>query len=206
MTISTEILAMGERRTNAELIRDCAALGYLDPDGHTLDPTYGLGRWWTLWRPTRLARHDIDPAKAPDGPMDFTALDYPDDHFDTVVFDPPYKLNGTGGSHPSDGGYGVAWQGVRRPDKHDLVRAGLVECIRVTRHGGYVLAKGKDQVESGRKRWQVRMIVEHAEAHGCTHVDSLHVRSYVPQPKGRRQVHARTDYSTLVVLRKEATA
>ena len=71
--------------------------------------------------------------------VDFTDLPVEDDTFDTVVFDPPYKLDGTGGSHPvmrltellikavGMGPYGLCIQGDRgvcqgplRPGGHHL--------------------------------------------------------------------------------------
>src|SRR5207249_1917773 len=36
-----DVMAISDRTTNAELIADCAALGYLRDDWRTLDPTYG---------------------------------------------------------------------------------------------------------------------------------------------------------------------
>jgi hypothetical protein len=90
------ILAHGDWKTNAELIRDCASLGYLHGDWYTLDPTYGLGTFWSLWRPHTLVASDIDPAKSLwGGATDFTNLPWSNNLFDAVVFDPPYKLNGT---------------------------------------------------------------------------------------------------------------
>lgn len=86
------VLSIDRYRHNGELIAAVARLGYLRPEHHVLDPTHGKGVWWRTWQPNKLTAHDIDPAKAPDGPADFTALPYPDDHFDAVAFDPPYKL------------------------------------------------------------------------------------------------------------------
>lgn len=81
-----------DRRTNGQLIADCFELGYLRDEYRILDPTYGLGRWWSEVDPPYLTAHDLDPEKAPHGPMDFTALHYEDRIFDAVTFDPPYKL------------------------------------------------------------------------------------------------------------------
>ena len=93
--MTAPVMAAGTWANNAELIRDAVVpLGYLRAEWRTLDPTYGLGNWWSRWRPERLHAHDLDPAKAPDGPMDFTALDYPDGYFDAVTFDPPYMAPG----------------------------------------------------------------------------------------------------------------
>src|SRR5688572_16542597 len=84
------IYAISPYKSNAELIEAAAKLGYLKREWVTLDPTYGNGTFWKLWRPEALYCHDL----AWTG-MDFTNLTYQDSHFDAVVFDPPYKLNGT---------------------------------------------------------------------------------------------------------------
>jgi hypothetical protein len=192
-----------QRRTNAELMLDCAALGYLDTRFRVLDPTYGLGNWWKLWCPWegRLHRHDLDPAKAPDGPMDFTALAYPARSFDVVAFDPPYKLNGTP-TPAVDAAYGVHEAASPR-DRLDLMLEGLSEAARVTRTGGFVLMKCQDQVVSGRKVFQTLLMANHGQKEANLRLlDMLHVSSYRPQPRGRRQVHSAGNYSSLLVFRK----
>ena len=68
-----------------------------------------------------------------------------------------------------------------------------------------LLIKCQDQVVSGAVRWQTRIFADHAEAQGFQLVDALHVQGSRPQPDGRRQVHARRDYSTLLVLERHRT-
>lgn len=193
-----------EVKSNAELIVACRDLGYLSDRGITLDPTYGLGRFWTIRKPKRLRAHDLDPKRAPDGPMDFTHLSYPSDMFQHVVFDPPYKLNGTGGSVTSDEAYGVA-NSMRWQDRMHLCFKGIDECARVTAQGGTLLIKCQDQVCSGAVRWQTLEFAAHARMRGCELIDMLHLISYRPQPEGRSQKHARRNYSTLLVTRKVAS-
>lgn len=189
-----EIRVIGDRTTNAQLMADCARLGYLD--GRVLDLTYGLGRFWTECQPTHLITNDLHTAA--DLTVDWTA---PDAHarfahlgpIDVVVFDPPYKLNGTA-SLPSDAGYGVH----RAGDRMAAIEAGLqtARLIQPRR----VLVKVQDQVVAGRKVWQTMFVWEEMLAAGGWKLrDQLHVSSYRPQPGGRRQVHARQDYSTLMV-------
>ena len=196
----SEILAIGDRRNNAEAIRDAHELGYIT--GDVLDATYGLGRFWKLYRPETLVTNDLDESTDATWHLDFTS--FPHNWagiFNTVVFDPPYKLNGTGGSHPSDDGYGVANSGK---DRMGLVFGGFNECERVLDFGGHLLVKCQDQVVSGKKVWQTYELMRLGEYLHLTCVDQLHVRSYRPQPKGRRQLHARQDYSTLLVFRKRS--
>jgi hypothetical protein len=200
------VRAIGERTNNADLIADCHALGYLNDDDYTLDPTYGLGRFWTKWKPTWLVGSDLDPAKSMSGEsVDFTDLPIDDKTFDAVVFDPPYKLNGTStgkGPAASDEGYGVGGSYTTVADRHQLMLDGINEAVRVLKVGGRLLVKCQDQVCSGRVQWQTDMVTAYAIECGCVKVDALHVQSYRAQPEGRRQLHARRDYSTLLIFRK----
>ena len=200
------VMARGDWNTNAEMLVDVARLGYLpaedDESKLVLDPTYGLGRWWTLYRPKNLAYSDANPARSHMGDAaDFRQLPWPNCTFDTVAFDPPYKLNGTPTEDGMDWAYGVderaSWQ-----SRHQLIRDGITECLRVTKRRGYLLVKCQDQVCSGQVRWQTIEFTNHAGEHGAKLVDSFLFPGYREQPPGRRQVHARRNYSTLLVFRK----
>jgi SAM-dependent methyltransferase len=196
------VLTATEWPTNAHLIRDVAQLGYLGANDLVLDCTYGLGNFWTLWRPARLIGSDINPDKtqlASGEPVDFTDMPWSDETFDAVVMDPPYKLNGT---PTDDDRYGVdkkvTWRG-----RHALIHRGIRECARVLHPGGHFLLKCMDQVCSGQKRWQTREFTSSAERRGLTLVDRFDMLTRPrPQPSGRRQVHTQGNYSTLLVFRK----
>jgi SAM-dependent methyltransferase len=188
------VLAVHAWRNNAELIADCARLGYLRADWRTLDPTYGRGGFWKLWRPDDLVAHDLKL----DG-VDFRALPHADASFDAVVLDPPYKLNGTP-TAAVDERYGVDVVDTRR-GRMQLIIDGIDELARVLRPAGYLLLKCQDQVNGGKVRWQTRVFADHAERkHGMRLVDMLHLLAYRPQPEGRRQQHARRNYSSLLIL------
>lgn len=202
----SEIRAFDPSRVdNDRLMADCLALGYLlDP---VLDATYGEGKWWTLHRPPSLVANDLDPAKG-DVHHDFRDLPYDPESFGTVALDPPYKLTGTA---TRDGHHGALNDsfGVRgRYADHtpDVVRGwyfdGIAEAARILRRRGHALVKCQDQISSGRYWEQTRWVSEAADKAGLTLVDKLFVLSGRAQPSGRRQVHARNGYSTLVVLRK----
>lgn len=194
------VMAFGEWPSNAELIADCARLGYLHAGWRTLDPTYGHGTFWKLWRPDDLVACDLDPAKSLIGrAVDFTALPFPDRYFDAVVFDPPYKLNGTP-DEAIDQRYGVH-EPTRWQDRMALCRRGIEECARVLGEG-YLLVKCMDQVCSGRKRWQTDEFTKHAERCGLGKVDRFDFPTYRPQPNGRRQIHARCNTSSLLVFQR----
>ena len=90
-------------RDNADLIAYVARLGYLD--GTVLDATYGLGTFWKDFKPDTLITNDL--YKPADHAWDFLDLPCRDGEFDSVVYDPDYKLNGTPALPEMDDRYGV---------------------------------------------------------------------------------------------------
>lgn len=199
--MSEYIRAIGNppRRSNAQLIADLAQLGYLPEP--VVDVTYGLGRFWKQYRPLQFAACDLNPDCGVEI-ADFTKLPYADRSFSTVVFDPPYKLNGTpsqGGPATSDEDYGVGGDYRTPESRHQLMRDGLTDCARVATE--FVIVKCMNQVVSGRVHWQVDMMTEHGQTNGLTKVDELFVYGYRVQPAGRRQEHAHRDYSTCLVFK-----
>ena len=194
-----DVQAIGEWATNGDLIADAARLGYLRDEWVTLDATYGVGTFWSRWRPRELHTLDLAPGPGVSVVGDFRSMPWPDQTFRAVVFDPPYKLNGTPTS-TVDGRYGVAGRYTSRAARHRLMVDGLTDCARLLIPGGYLLVKCQDQVNGGRVRWQTRMMTEHAESLGLDLVDWFLFRSGRPQPSGRRQEHARRGYSSLLVF------
>jgi hypothetical protein len=128
--------------TNADLIAQVAPY-YLT--GRVLDCTYGEGKWWDKLRPEDLVAHDLKL----DG-VDFTNLPEPDGTFDAVCFDPPYIPQG--GYETSTAPDFVSRFGLTSRSRSalwDLIGAGLAECARVCRPGGFVLVKCMDFVNGG---------------------------------------------------------
>jgi len=194
------ILAIGDYKNNAELIEACFNLGYIQE--LVLDCTYGYGKFWVNKKPENLVGTDIDPEKSLTGhSVDFCNMPFEDLSFQTVVFDPPYKLNGTP-TFSKDERYGVhtpsRWQ-----DRHSVIEKGISECVRVLKTKGYLLLKCQDQVVAGKVRWQTHLFSDYAEKLGCALCDKLHLVGGRPQPSGRSQIHARRNYSTLLILQKE---
>lgn len=193
------VLAINKWPTNGHLIADCARLGYLRTEWTTLDPTYGYGTFWNQWKPDTLVACDLDPAKSPIGcSVDFTILDWPDRHFDAVVFDPPYKLNGTP-TDAVDERFGVH-QPTSWRDRMALIRAGALECARVADR--MLLVKCQDQVVSSVIRWQTRAVEDEVAKYGFGLRDRFEFLSYRPQPVGRRQINAHRCSSQLLVFER----
>ena len=199
------VLAANTWPTNAHLIADVAALDYLRPTDHVLDPTFGRGTWWNLWRPERLTTHDLRQ----DG-VDFRQLPEQDAMFDAVAFDPPYMA--PGGRKTSTLGdfndrFGTHTAARTPRENQEVINAGLKEMLRVVKGGGVVLVKCCDYVNGGKLFPGTHLTLTAALDLGFRLADRLeHVgKNPRPQPPRQsvRQLHARRNL-TLFVLRAPA--
>lgn len=193
------VLAVDLWHTNGHLIADIARLGYLQRELPTLDPTYGKGVFWRIWKPDTLVVHDLKL----DG-VDFRRLPEDNESFPQVVFDPPYKLNGTPVLGAQDERYGTDEAYTSISEDIQLMLAGFMQCARVLTHRGTLLVKCQDQVVSGEVVWQTDYYTEWARMAGLRKIDRFDkLGGARKQPPGRRQVHARERPSTMLVFRKE---
>lgn len=202
------VLAAHQWNKNADLIADMARLGYLRPDWLTLDPTYGRGNWWTTWRPERLVTHDLRL----DG-VDFRRLPEADTSFDAVAYDPPYVCIGgrkTTTMPDFHDRFGLTDAPGSPAELQELINGGLSEAWRVVKPEGIVLAKCQDYVSSGKLWIGTHHTLAHAIAVGFEPIDRLEMVQARPRPQPlnrhngepTRQVHARRNLSTLLVLRR----
>lgn len=198
------VLAADRWNTNADLIVDVARLGYLRHEWRTIDPTYGRGIWWQRWRPAELICHDRDTL---DG-VDFRHLPHPDGAFAAATFDPPYVLMGgreTTTKVDFADRFGILDAPRTLPELEALITDGFTDVHRVVRPGGVVLVKCKDAVTSGGLWSGSYLVLRHAEALGATLADRfLFVTAPGPTPWDH-QIHARHNYSELLVFRKAAS-
>jgi hypothetical protein len=197
------VYAANAWKSNAEMVLDLQKLGYLD--GHVLDPTYGDGKWWTLWTPEKFTTHDLDPEKG-DG-VDYRHLPHPDRAFDAIAFDPPYVTIGgrTSSSIPEfHARYGMADAPQRARSRFEYNTLGFAECVRVFKRGGTIVYKCQDYIESGKFQPVTHWVIADALERGLEYCDRLeHISGPRPQPPGRRLVHARRNCSTLLVFKKK---
>jgi len=202
---SPPVLAAQPWPTNAHLIADCARLGYICKDSLTLDPTYGRGTWWSIWRPDRLVWYKDT--------IDFRDIPHPDGTFDVIAYDPPFVSAGgrsTTGLPNMHDHYGMR-DAPRTPAAlQGLMNKGFEECVRVVKPGGLVLFKCQDYISSG-KLWPGTFLTQfHALHLNLEMVDRMEmVTKPRPQPQRKRQdgshstqQHARRNLSTLLVFRR----
>lgn len=200
-----EILAFDPERTNnAQLMRDCKTLGYLDGVG--ADVTYNIGRFWRLVERPQFI-FDIDPQFAEHGCVvaDFRDLPLDDGVLDFLVLDPPYRLGGTPSTFSDEttgAPYGNPGSYKSIDSVHQRIHDGIDEAWRVLRVGGKLLLKVMPQQSCGMLNDQPGMFAERAVASGrWRDVDRLHVTG--KPRKQRSQKTARQNTSTLVVLAKK---
>jgi hypothetical protein len=199
----TAILAFDpERRTSARAIADLVTLGYLNRDQAVLDMTYGKGRFWREWRPRFLTTNDINPERHALFSFDFCDMPCWDGLFDVTAFDPPFKLNGTGGRGPGDEAYGVEGRYQSLGFIIDQCEQGFSEAVRVTKPRGLILYKTQNQISGGRSRRLAAWMEGFAEEKGCRFEDELYICGHRAQPNGRPQRHARNNVSVIQVYRK----
>lgn len=202
--MSDEILRAHRWGTNAKMIAEAVVpLGYIE--GTVLDATYGeKGGFWKEWAPPgdNLVTNDLNAPQAMEH-HDFRMLPFAGCTWGTVVFDPPYKLSGTPAMREMDQRFGTAEEHAKlnREGKLAMIRAGAIECWRVTNR--WLLVKVQDQVEGGIVRWQAKMVVDALEPLGALWRDQfLLLRDPIPQDRTKVQRRARSNYSTLLIFQR----
>lgn len=201
-------------RDNSELIRAAEQLGHIR--GRVLDATYGGGVFWNLIRPPGLVSMDAFPSAPVRVVGDFTHSPFRCRSFDTVVYDPPYKLNGTPDDDPdgSDRRYGVG-DYTRWQDRMALIMVGVADLAPLVANQGRLLVKVMDQVCSGAMRFQTDDVRDVAVAAGLIKVERLdYLNDPRTQPTGgkeqpdgtvskvRQRKHADANYSSLLIFKR----
>lgn len=218
------VLAATAWATNADMIVDCVALGYIKPDDRVIDLTFGRGKWWTKYDHTQLGpftavfqalTEDMDGAITDYGTTtsyhgDFRSLPAEwAERFDVVTFDPPYiAMGGRDTSNLPDfmDRYGLEEAAVTPAALHEHNVEGLAEAFRVCKPGGFVMTKCAPYISSGRLQLGDHWMLEAGIELGFkVHDRLIHVGHVRPQPGGRTVKHARNNYSVLWVFQKPKT-
>lgn len=217
------VLAATRWPSNAEMIEDVVRLGYIRPTDRLLDLTWGSGVWWRKYtHPGDFVANCADRdkkgfLKSPAGDAEVISADFrdtglPADHFDVVAFDPPYVSKGGRATSTIPkflAAYGLRDAASTPEALHAYNVDGLLEARRVVKPGGYVLVKVMNYISSAHLQPAAHWMRDTALEEGFKLVeDWVHVGDPGPQPKKningteRRQVHARNNYSVLLILQR----
>lgn len=189
------ILSVDRWPSNGHLIADVDRLGLI-PSGPIFDATFGRGTFWTEARRLDVVSNDLRTPSTYS--IDWTKPIGRDagllGSFDTVVFDPPYKLNGT---PTDDDRYGVD-EKVSVKERKRRCRVGLYNLRPLLAPGGTFLSKTQNQIANGRYHDLVGEQVAIGRGLGL-HVEAMFHFLIDARPQ-RSQVRARNNYSTLIVF------
>ncbi len=191
-----EVLAAGGWKNNAELIAEVARLGWLD--GRVLDLSYGLGKFWTEFRPDSLVANDLNPDK---GDHHHDARNPPFEwhqSFDAVVWDPPYRMHGRPDTKMGHQ-YGIDVARTK-DDILDLIGNGTVGASKCVAAGGWLHVKCQNMINGSTYIDQARYVIDTVAALGDFEYRApwyLMARP-IPQPAGRRQLNPRNNVSQLL--------
>lgn len=193
------IVSVNNWTSNGALIRDVEKLGLI-PEGLIFDATFGLGTFWAQSeRVLDVVGNDLRRTEVPYN-LDFTQP-FPTrmwGNYSAVVFDPPYKLNGT----PTDDDRYGADEKVSVSERKRRIMAGLYHTRFLIKPGGVQIVKTQNQIANGQYHDLVGDITLASRGMGM-HVDAMFHMTVAPRPQ-RSQKRARNNYSTLLVLRERS--
>jgi hypothetical protein len=166
------------------------------PDAETaLDSTGGDGGFWDGSQPVDVTALYVDPRRSDGAVGDFRQLEYDDESFDVVLFDPPHLEDGGTRSIMAEK-FGT----YSSDDLPDVIRTGTCEAWRVARLG--IVVKVTDHSHSGRYVLESDWV---REAVGQPPYDEVHqVRpNAMIDPKWEEQLSAYNNGSTYLIFRKD---
>ena len=196
---SDPVLAFDPRwSTNADMIADLSLLGWFD--GPTLDMTYGCGNFWSKYRPDHLTTNDLNPTKG-EVSFDWTKPEFPvmvGRLFETVVFDPPYKTQGTPKPTRQDRyGLNTAYTAA---ELKTSIETGIVNGTQCVAVGGLFMVKCQAQQTSGWYFDQPNFVHQLVEAAGFKQQAVTYLQNRPPSQ--RSQKTPRNNLSQLVIFRR----
>ena len=189
------------RRHNGDLIRDAAQLGWLPEP--VFDATYGDGKFWSEYKPETLITNDR--YKPADHQWNWRQPVHPEHgwrrQFGCVVFDPDYKLQGTGSAVFADMNMSYGMDRDKTVGQRmDDIRTGAINCSHLVAVGGFMLVKCMDQIACGQMQRQTDMVIEALEP-SLRFESWLHLPMKSVRPQ-RSQRKPRNNYSTLLAFKR----
>lgn len=183
-------------KRSAEVFAGYIAPLYFRDEDIFLDPCFGKGNFWSIYKPKRLIKHDLFLLDE----VDARNLPEEDNSVDIVVLDLPLVSKGgrnTSGMKEFDAAYGLK-RAPKSPEAlHLVIAVAMVEAYRVLKRGGLLINKSCDYISSGKYIPGHFWVVRDALKTGFFQVDEIiHYRgSLGPQPPNRGQKHSHRSHS-----------
>jgi len=166
------------------------------PDAETaFDSTGGASGFWDGSEPVKVTALYVDPQRADGAVGDFQQLDWDDESFDVVLFDPPHLADSSAGAIMAE-----KFGSVPDDELQDVICGGCREAWRIARLG--VIVKVTDHVHAQRYVLESDWV---RTAIGQPPYDEVYqVRSgAMIDPKWEEQLSAYNNGSTYLIFRKD---
>jgi SAM-dependent methyltransferase len=194
--------------TDAELLERLLGFYPRTRPSHILDATVNKGRFW-LGSERPVIGVDVDISHRPSVVADNTAMPFPNESFDVVVYDPPHIPNqGKDKSKDFNARFGL---GCRSPKEMGYALTHTFppfvdEAYRVLRNEGILFCKITDYVHHHRYQWAHVEFIGAATSRGFRACDCIiKVRKGpIIDPKWKNAHHTRRQHSYWLVFRKSS--
>lgn len=195
----TERITSVVKGDNARLLKVAVAPLWIKHDDRVLDLTFGLGKWWSGYKPINFVGYRGN----------FTTVRKFSWEFDVVVYDPPYVSVGGRDTHGATGRemnrrYGMDMSAMSPLENQKMIDKGFGKGWRALKEGGLLMVKCSDYISSGRFVQGHRHVLDMARNRGMEQVDEfIHFSGSGPQPlEGRTQTHSHRAHSFLCIFKK----
>jgi hypothetical protein len=186
-----------------DLLMKQAANLYIKKGDVIADLTFGKG---IFWKQIDLSNNDFHPSdlKTLTPSRNFKKLPYPNNTFDAVCFDPPFRHNSSE-TFPMNSNYQnyETTQGLYHSEIMKLYEAGMKESFRILRNNGYLFVKCQDEIESQKQKRSHIHILHFAKQIGFIDQDLFVLtQNRNPFVQYKEQLHARKNHSFMWVFKK----
>lgn len=188
-----------------EIMRGISIL-YNDGRPFECDPTYSRGEFYKNFAAPRL-KFDLSPQLSEVEPADCRNLPLASSSIQSIMFDPPFVMNGDAGKDNPNGRINTRFTSFKNyGELKALYIPAINEFYRVLRPAGLLVIKCQDSVTSGKQYMTHADVIRWAQDAGFYCEDMfIYIRTnLLMDNRWKQQRHARKAHSYFIVFRKES--